>query len=531
MKMLLHRPMVDGTSFYRSMPWRRIKGLEIRQVEMNKDLTWETLYDIDVCFFQRPCTQPEVRAITAAKKFNKPVIVDYDDYTLEISNYTNPAVDFYEKESTKACIRECIRMADVVIVSTEGLKHALLEDVPKANIEVVPNAMDDKLFSCEPVKGPRNNTILLRGAGSHKFDWETVIPLVKEALAAHPDYTLSVMGFHPPWLRDIPNSQLRMYEFKDIPDYYNTLFQLRPKFMVVPLVDDKFNRCKSAIAGFEGCLAGAMVFSTPLPEFKKYGYEPLEDLLWYMQADDQTVLRNHQMQCDLVPRLSIVNEHRLNILRSLRRRLYQPRMVNIPVATAQEFHDYELAHGHNQEDIHYQTAHHGFVKWLIKRIQPETAVEFGSGTGGTLYFMLKEDILATGLEINPISIEYFRGAHPIYADKIQQVDFTKEPIEVKVQTARGEQKCDVGLSIEVFEHIDMPEADWDKLIKHLSTQFKYFYFSSTPYRGTEAFDKFWGHINIRKTSDWVKLFERNGWQLVEHPMVLTGWDCLFKSLE
>jgi hypothetical protein len=46
---------------------------------------------------------------------------------------------------------------------------------------------------------------------------------------------------------------------------------LKPNYLVVPLENTIFNRCKSGIAWFEATRAGAVCLATLLPEFDKKG--------------------------------------------------------------------------------------------------------------------------------------------------------------------------------------------------------------------------------------------------------------------
>jgi len=130
--------------------------------------------------------------------------------------------------------------------------------------------------------------------------------------------------------------------------------------------------------------------------------------------------------------------------------------------------------------------------------------------------------MAFGLEINPYFIDYFKKRNPRLADYISECDFIKDPLEL-------DEPADLGISIEVFEHITQTEEEWDTFIESLSKQFKHFYFSSTPFRDKPSYDHWWGHNNIRTTTGWIKLFEKNGWELVCRPKFVTSWDILLKS--
>lgn len=530
-KILWHAPNpADGTSMYRAVPFKRIDSVELVPFNINDRITWETIYDIDICFFQRPANQIEVRLIAACKKFNKKVWIDYDDLTLDITNDTNPAAEHYEKDAIKATILESLKIADVVTVSTEPLKEALLDYVPTANITVVPNAIDDELFLVEPSYHKREKRILLRGAGSHKFDWELYSPGIIQVMKNHPDYKLSVFGFHPPWLKAIPANQIEYYDFADIPTYFHNLMLLRPEFMIVPLVDDKFNQCKSAISFYEGCMAGAITLSPDLPDFKgtiKFGSN--EELI--QQIETLIAIRGsslfqgfYEEQLNHVRILSDVNELRKDIIEDLlkNRRKFHPTLPKLTVATAEEFHSYALAYGHSQDDPGYQQGTRQAMEWIITTLRPKTSVEFGTGTGACLVELLKAGTMAYGLEYNPVSVQYFKDHHPMYENQVTLFDITKEAIEVDAV-------CDLGMCLEVFEHIDMPEEWWESFILDLSKKFRHFYFSSTPYKYNDEFDEFWGHINLRRTTDWIDLFERNGWKFEQNPKKMTSWDVLFSS--
>lgn len=532
-KILWHYPQADGTAYYRSYPWKRVSGIELVPANSGKkEVTWTDLYDIDICFFQRPASTTEVRLIDYCKKFNKKIICDYDDYTLEIVNPTNPAAPYYDRDSIRAATKECIRMADVVTVSTEGLRTTLLDHVPTANIVVVPNAIDDKMFDFSPVTLERNNIIAMRGGSSHKLDWEAYKPGILELLSKFPDHKLAVMGYHPDWLKEVPSNQILYYEFSNIPTYFETLMNLRPKVVIVPLTDDKFNRCKSAINLYEGVISGAVVCSTKLPEFQKYGSEWFTgSVSSFVKTISDVLAMNHsdfdwlyKYQWSKVPRLSDINEIRKDIVEGLLvdQKKYRPVMPEIKIATSEEFHTYELSRGWNQEDIFYDQAHQRFADWVVKIVNPKTSVEYGAGNGGSLLHLLRAGVMAYGLEISPIAVEYFQEHHPMYANQIKLADITKETVEL-------DEPSDFGYSIEVFEHINESDEFWNKFISDLSTKYKKFYFSSTPYHTTQTWDTFWGHCNIRRTSDWVKLFEANGWKFLFHPGILTDWDCLFES--
>jgi 2-polyprenyl-3-methyl-5-hydroxy-6-metoxy-1,4-benzoquinol methylase len=502
----------DGTSFYRAIgPYSKISSIEMVVPRDKMEIGWHTIADIDVVVYQRPANQMDVVQLEMIKSCRKPIIVDYDDWYE--CNPDNPAYEFYSQDDKQACIKACVNIADIVTVSTQALKDNLLSVCPNADIRVVPNAIDETMFDLTPTAIERNKTILMRGASGHSKDWELYKDGILQILRDFPDYTLSVFGFHPTWLKEVPEHQLRLHQFQDIPQYFEHLMELRPEIMIVPLEDNNFNRCKSAIALFEGVAAGAVVLSSDLPEFGEYGAA-------YFHDNDHLVLMAHDIlkhkdiwnmyyecQSESVPRLGDINELRKDIIEEVlaKDKKLRPLRKEKSLASDKEFYEYAISHGHSQDDPQYLKHHTKAVEWLIKTVNPKTVVEYGCGPGGTLIPFLQRGIQAYGLEYNQYNVEYIKERYPMYASNVFHVDITKEPVE-------GDTYCDLGISIECLEHINMPEEWWDSFISDLSKKYKYFYFSSTPYHTTESWDHWWGHSNIRRSSSWINLFERNGWK-------------------
>ncbi len=515
----------DGTSFYRA--WGPLSKLEGVELVSSKDWSWPVLSTIDILFLQRPAAQVNVQMIDDAKRFNIPIWCDWDDDGFHLEEH-NPAYEYFQSDEKLAALRECLRLADVCTVSTAHLREVFLKEVPEANIVIVPNAVDDTLFSLEPSYHERNKIIVMRGGSSHEKDWgkykEVILKIAKE----YPDWTWAIMGYHPDWMNQIEN--VKIYQFEDIPRYFQKLMELRPAIGLVPLEYSFFNRSKTNIAFQEFTLAGAVVLASDLPEFDRNGVllfmneveltQQLEDLI----HDTTSRLRNYEEALLHLPRLSEVNEIRKDVIERLIRhkKQFRPLVNELPVFTDKQFHDYELSHGMTPDLEQYQQLNEKTAKWIIETMNPKNALELGCGVGGTLLELLKRGVNAYGLELNPHSVQYFKDHYPVYQKQIIQADITEEPIVVD--------ECgDLVYSIECFEHIDKSEEWWRDYLYDLSTKFKHFYFTSTPYHTVESFDIAWGHVNVRLMSRWKKLFEASNWELVSNPKITVPWDLFFKS--
>jgi hypothetical protein len=523
--LLVAAQRTDGTSYYRAVtPYSRIKELDLVEPD-GKMLSWATLSTIDVCVFQRPASSFDVNCIEAAKRYNKPVIVDFDDNGFAV-NSENPAYEFYSMDDKREAMRAILKLADVVTVSTQALKDALLKEAPTANIEVIVNAVDDTMFSLKPCTLERNKIILLRGASSHSQDWGAYKEAIIETMAENPDWQLAVMGMHLEWMRNIKN--IRLYQFTSIPEYFETLMQLLPAIQIVPLEFNEFNLCKSNVAALEGTLAGAAVMASDLPEFdgflKFWSRETFKDKINLLINNPDIRQFHYENALDRLPLLSRTNEQRRDIIERLvtSPRKYAPNKAVVKPATDLEFHQYALSRGHCQDNPNYVELHNKLINWIIKTINPKTVLELGSGPGGTVAGLLKSGVMAYGIELNPHSVQYFKDKYPMFENQVVVGDLTKEPIETD---AVG----DLVMSVECFEHVNQPEEKWIEFLTDLSQKFKFFYFTSTPYYDKEEFLEFWGHCNIRKMSDWIDLFEKSGWKMNQNPKVLVPWDLLFVS--
>jgi 2-polyprenyl-3-methyl-5-hydroxy-6-metoxy-1,4-benzoquinol methylase len=517
----------DGTSFYRAVgPLSKLEGVDL---VYSKEVNWAVLSSIDILFMQRPAAQVNVQMIDDAKRFNIPVWCDWDDDGFHLEPH-NPAYEYFQSDEKLAALRECLRLADICTVTQAHLRDVFLKEVPDANIVIVPNAVDDTLFSLEPSYHQRNKIIAMRGGSSHEKDWELHKDVILESARKHPDWTWAIMGYHPEWMNQIEN--IRIYQFEDIPRYFQKLMELRPAIGLVTLTDTLFNRSKTNIAFQELTLAGATVIASNLPEFFTYGCMQfgnaahLDRTIDCLIEGEELRMELYQMAITGLLRLSDVNNIRIGVINELtkNKKVYHPAKIELPTFTDKQFHDYELSHGMTPDLEQYQQLNEKTARWIIETMNPKNALELGCGVGGTLHELLKRGVNAFGFELNPHSVKYFQDHYPIYRHQIIQADITTEPVLVD-----DEKGGDLVYSIECFEHITMPEDWWIKYLNDLSLKFRHFYFTSTPFYTVESFDRAWGHNNIRLMSRWKKLFEMSGWELINSPKITVPWDLYFKS--
>lgn len=211
--------------------------------------------------------------------------------------------------------------------------------------------------------------------------------------------------------------------------------------------------------------------------------------------------------------------------------------------TNAEFFDYEKANGLTQDNEQYKQLHYGIADYIISRFNPNAVLEIGPGPGAIMERLAEKNILCWGIDQNEKAYEYFclrnEDLKNLYFNESVSMFFPKLEHAKKIFTLNSiplKKKAivlntpvfDVCVSIEVFEHIH--DIELANVFEELPKYCKWFMFSSTPHKTTPEFDAQWGHINVKPTQEWIDIFNRHGFTLVEQIQFPTPWTLIFKSL-
>lgn len=538
-KVLVAHPMpADATNFYRILgPLSHLQKHGIIEIidgtQTNFNFGWTSIIQADVVYLGRPSTHEFLQIIQMARELKKPVISSYDDDYLNIPE-TNPRYELYADPGRRAIILDCMRLSDAIDCSTKAIADEIKKVIPDANTVVIPNAYDETIFRPPSQRNPEK-IVVFRAGDTKGNDLELHKEAILKAFFKHTEYTWVFMGHVPIWFAsnlEVPDSRVRLYGFENLMTYFHQLMELRPEIVICPLALTPFNLSKSNNNWIEATLAGAVCVAPKfLPEFDRPGvitynsYEDFSEAFTFAVNRDQAPYFETSRQ--EIPSLKKVNELRKELLFALAYRPEQfvtPNVVKLNDVVPfndEQFFTYALEHGHIQENENYLKGHERVIDYLIEKCKPESVLELGSGPGVTIELFHDKRIYALGVEKNEYFIDYFKKRNPLSAAFMVHGDITDDLVFPR--------KFDLGVSIEVFEHIDITEDKWSALILSLATNCKHFYFSSTQYRTNLKFDKQWSHINIRRWHKWVELFEKNGWEYVDNPKVATTWDILFRS--
>lgn len=290
---LLTGSPTDATSFYRAIgPFSRLRETFEFNVMFNRELSWATLSWSNILFMHRPDNVNHVQVAKIARKMGRKVWIDFDDDMTCVPT-DNPC--FKDALAAKPWAIECLKIADVVTVTTEAMK----ENFSKwnKNIHVIPNGVDSRIFK-GPEKTEPNKLILWRGTPTHDRDLWTYASAITRALEKHPDWRIIFLGYNPWFITNhLKDSQYTLIEGQELLSYFELIQKMKPDIMIVPLHDSPFNRAKSNIAWLEGSMAGAAVvrpaWENWAPEIPEGSYATNDDLAMNNFYNEFDLLMSH----------------------------------------------------------------------------------------------------------------------------------------------------------------------------------------------------------------------------------------------
>jgi hypothetical protein len=281
----------DGTSLYRGFG-------ALNELHKN-DLTIQITYvdmmafrmmdakGFDIAYFQRPDDIKFVIFMEALKKINIRIVVDYDDYLLDV-----PSGNRYHALQARMDIPyennviACLKLADQVIVSTELLQKKF--SVYNQNITVIRNGFDDYCFKLCKELSP-NRIVLWRGGATHQPDFDFYGDEVYQLIKNNEDFTFIFWTelFNRPensayasisrLLDDLPNVIIK--EAVSPLDYLQGLQKIRPSLIMSVNRENDFNLCKSNIAKLEGFYCGALCLHNDWDEWQWPVFKPQSEYL------------------------------------------------------------------------------------------------------------------------------------------------------------------------------------------------------------------------------------------------------------
>ncbi len=294
----------SGCAWWRSrQPAEMIKKLGLAEVEIfsqydtARDDVGRMLAWCDLIVAQSPCGVTSVALTKEYQEMGKVVIIDYDDLVYSCSPF-NPAYrtlgirdvnvkdvngdmhvlwkdgekgfsikDNYGRYRSQ---EDLFKLADGVTVTTEYLKEQFIKENPvlENKIVAIPNSINFGLFKPFPKKQNERIRIGWITSSSHLNEVWMVKNIFKRLFEKYGNKIIFVQ------LGDIAElggvfttEEFEFHRFIDITVYPLKLASLNLDIGVAPLVDDEFNRCKSALKWSEYASMKVPAVCSDLPPY------------------------------------------------------------------------------------------------------------------------------------------------------------------------------------------------------------------------------------------------------------------------
>lgn len=188
----------------------------------------------------------------------KKIIWDFDDELWNVPE-CNTGHDYFARPVTQYFLNLCVGLSAHVTCSTDNLKESAVANfgMSPRKVTVLENLIDLSDYSNMSIRRDKHKLrVLWSGSDSHVADLELIRHVYDEY--KHRDDLLFIFhGFMPKGYEAEPQTKIMFIPWGPFKHYSGMLSLLSPDIALIPLVDDKFNRCKSAIKYYQMSLAGA----------------------------------------------------------------------------------------------------------------------------------------------------------------------------------------------------------------------------------------------------------------------------------
>lgn len=218
--------------------------------------------------------------IAFKERTNTKFIVDYDDLLWEYKGESIPAYNATRtlidmKGNTVAMKKYLNDFADKIIVSTEYLKEALTGLVDVNKIVVIPNMLSRKEWHFDREYSTRNDNIFYYAGSPTHYNNAAQMPgdFSNAWVEYLQDKKVIVQGVVPYFIKPIAVhnwSALNAYAH----DFYIGTRQC--DFIIAPLANNVFNRCKSDLKYLEACAVGKVCLMTEFEDGPYNGAHPYQ---------------------------------------------------------------------------------------------------------------------------------------------------------------------------------------------------------------------------------------------------------------
>lgn len=242
-RVLFYSTISKASAFYRCVMPHLALGQGSRCVShVTTGKFTRAAFDYDVVVFQINHSPAARQFAKALKDAGKKIVYELDD-AFDCMETWHPSYSSFGHPSRQASIKEMMRLADAVQVSTQWLADRYREF--SSRIQVIPNILE---LSAWPVAQRLRRDGLFKivwaGSASHSGDLKEALPALAQFTRAHPDAKVVLFG------QELKDAGIAPEQFENIPwcefeDYPFKLAEIDADVSVAPLADIRFNLGKS----------------------------------------------------------------------------------------------------------------------------------------------------------------------------------------------------------------------------------------------------------------------------------------------
>lgn len=226
--------------------------------------------NLDVIYTQRITSEASLSALKGLKeKTGVKIVVDFDDLTWEYKgeglpeyNYCNTKIDC--KGNREAMLKYAKDVIDSATCTNEYLKGAVSEFIDPDKIHVMPNRLiiSEWLFDTATTM-PAEDIFFYAGSATHYDNKNKLTGDFESGLIRYlSNKKVVTMGEPPYFIKPVgkfPVCPMSVYS----KNFYN--YARKCKFILAPLADNVFNKCKSNLKYLESCAVGRVCLVSDFP--------------------------------------------------------------------------------------------------------------------------------------------------------------------------------------------------------------------------------------------------------------------------
>lgn len=279
-KILVYSPDPhDGISYFRlwgplSLMRDKVSATGFPSATPSEIYGWHWYLNYDIALVNRPYRPQDLAFIQRCKLHKMPVWIDWDDALFNVTR-DNPSYLLYTGEQTLKIMLECLKLADVVTVSSklEQTKFLGDETFKLKNVIHLPIALDDRLLpQMKNFQFDFERRFSWRGSQFHLADLLYFEEKIGQCLENTRKNTWVFFGMNPfwhEWHMEKPN--FKYAPIQNVKEFYHSLCEWNAHIQMVPLIDTYFNRVKSHLAWIDATIAGSVCLG---PNFEEWQDKP-----------------------------------------------------------------------------------------------------------------------------------------------------------------------------------------------------------------------------------------------------------------